>query len=80
MLNFLTSLDEMNSLSAETQFRLLKKSIPEAVVMAKVWGFNNQSLQDEIGLVFADRDMRQFEVNFSDTILFSVWKLKRIRS
>ena len=80
MLNFLTSLDEMNSLPAETQFRLLKKSIPEAVVMAKVWGFNNQSLQDEIGLVFADRDIRQFEVNFSDTILFSVWKLKRIRS
>ena len=70
----------MNSLPAETQFRLLKKSIPEAVVMAKVWGFNNQSLQDEIGLVFADRDIRQFEVNFSDTILFSVWKLKRIRS
>ena len=64
ILNFLTSLDELNCLPVETQFSLLKKSLPEAVMMAKVWGFNNQSLEDEIGLVFADRDLRQLEVKF----------------
>ena len=52
----------MNSLPTDTQFRLLKKALPECVVMAKVWGFNVKSKEDELSLVLADRDNQQFKV------------------
>ena len=62
MLHFVTSQDELNSLPGETQFKLLKKGLPECIVMAKVWGFNNRSLEDELDLVLADNDLNMFRV------------------
>ena len=62
MLHFITSQDELNSLPGETQFKLLKKGLPECIVMAKVWGFNNRSLEDELDLVLADNDLNMFRV------------------
>ena len=62
MLHFVTSQDELNSLPGETQFKLLKKGLPECIVMAKVWGFNNRSLEDELDLVLSDNDLNMFRV------------------
>ena len=52
----------MTCLPADTQFRLLKKAMPECLVMAKVWGFNVKTAEEELSLVFADRDHQQFKV------------------
>ena len=69
----------MNSFPIDLQFKLLKNGLPEIMVMAKVksspskglynflllkvWGFNVQRFEDEIGLVLSDVDIKQFEVN-----------------
>ena len=65
----------MNSLPTDTQFRLLKKAIPECVVMAKVWGFNVKSKEEELSLVFTERDLQQFKVNDMKniTMINKIW-------
>ena len=65
----------MNSLPTDTQFKLLKKAIPECVVMAKVWGFNVKSKEEELSLVFTERDLQQFKVNGMKniTMINKIW-------
>ena len=65
LVNFATSCDEMISLPAELQFNILKKSMAEIIFLAKIWGFNVKHVNDEIGLVFSDVDISQFQVPLS---------------
>lgn len=53
----------MNGFSQETQFHLLKNRLPEAAVMAKVWGANVPTVEEELSFVLADSDIRQFQVS-----------------
>ena len=52
----------MLSFSPETRFNLLRKSLPEATVMAKVWGSNVPTVEEELNFVLAESDLRQFRV------------------
>ena len=81
-MHFVTSQDELNSLPGETQFKLLKKGLPECIVMAKVWGFNNRSLEDELDLVLADNDLNMFRVrniSLSNKSEFSTDDINKVR-
>ena len=62
LVNFATSCDEMISLPTELQFNILKNKTAEIVFLAKVWGFNVKNVYDEIGLVFSEVDLNQFQV------------------
>ena len=53
----------MAGLSQEKQFCLLKKVLPEAIVMAKVWGFNVTTVEGELSLALSDSDHQQFSVS-----------------
>ena len=58
----MTSAEEMASLSTEKKFSLLKRGLPEAQVMAKIWGANVPTVEEELNFVFAASDIQQFEV------------------
>ena len=53
----------MAGLSQERQFSLLKKGLPEAIVMAKVWGFSVRTVQEELSFALSDSDYQQFSVS-----------------
>ena len=53
----------MAGLSPERQFSLLKKGLPEAIVMAKVWGFSVRTVQEELSFALSDSDHQQFSVS-----------------
>ena len=53
----------MSGLSPERQFSLLKKGLPEAIVMAKVWGFSVRTVQEELSFALSDSDHQQFSVS-----------------
>jgi len=60
VLNFLFSGDDMDGLSSSYQFSLLKRHLPEAMVLVKLVGFNIKNVQDELDFVFTRRDLEQF--------------------
>ena len=53
----------MAGLGQEKQFSLLKRALPEAIVMAKVWGFSVRTVEEELSFVLSERDHEQFSVS-----------------
>jgi hypothetical protein len=62
VLNFVSSVDDLARLPKSKQFSLLKKNLPEAVVLTKVLGFNMRTWKEEMGFVFTNPDIQQFKV------------------
>lgn len=61
VLNFICSGDDLDRLPKSKQFSLLKKNLPEAVVLIKVLGFNIRTWTEEMDFVFTNLDNQQFK-------------------
>lgn len=61
VLNFICSGDDLDKLPKSKQFSLLKRNLPEAVVLIKVLGFNMRTWTEEMDFVFTNLDNQQFK-------------------
>ena len=61
-MNFICSGDDLDRLPQSKQFSLLKKNLPGAVVLVKVFGFNIRTWTEEMHFVFTNLDNQQFKV------------------
>jgi len=61
VLNFICSGDDLDKLPKSKQFSLLKRNLPEAVVLIKVLGFNMRTWTEELDFVFTNLDNQQFK-------------------
>ena len=76
LMSFATSQQELLSLPASTQSRLLRKAIPECDSMILVWSFITTATE-QLELFFADADNLQLKVKMQPSILKYSIKLFR---